>query len=79
MPYKIIKKKQLGTSSKLFEMDIYAPLIAKKAFAGNFVLIRINEKGERIPLTIADYNREKGRLLENQLYYFLIKKKVMRF
>ena len=62
MPYKIIKKKQLGTSSKLFEMDIYAPLIAKKAFAGNFVLIRINEKGERIPLTIADYNREKGTI-----------------
>lgn len=62
MPYKILKKKQLGTSSSLFEMDIYAPLIAKKAFAGNFVLIRINEKGERIPLTIADYKREKGTI-----------------
>lgn len=62
MPYKILKKTQLGTSSSLFELDIYAPLIAKKAFAGNFVLIRINEKGERIPLTIADYNREKGTI-----------------
>ncbi len=41
-------------------MDIDAPLIAKKAFAGNFILIRINETGERIPLTIADYDREKG-------------------
>lgn len=60
MPYKIIKKVQLGDSGTLFEMDIFAPLIAKKADAGNFVLIRINEKGERIPLTIADYNREKG-------------------
>lgn len=60
MPYKIIKKVQLGDSGTLFEMDIFAPLIAKKAYAGNFVLIRINEKGERIPLTIADYNREKG-------------------
>jgi ferredoxin--NADP+ reductase len=60
VPYKIIKKKQLGSSGTLFEMDIYAPLIAKKAFAGNFILIRINEKGERIPLTIADYNREDG-------------------
>lgn len=60
MPYKIIKKRQLGSSGTLFEMDIYAPLIAKKAFAGNFVLIRINEKGERIPLTIADYNQEDG-------------------
>ncbi|MFX1436138.1 MAG: sulfide/dihydroorotate dehydrogenase-like FAD/NAD-binding protein [Promethearchaeota archaeon] len=59
-PYKILKKVQLGNSGTLFEMDIFAPLIAKKAYAGNFVLIRINEKGERIPLTIADYNREKG-------------------
>jgi ferredoxin--NADP+ reductase len=62
MPYKILKKSQLGTSGTLFEMDIYAPLIAEKAFAGNFVLIRINEQGERIPLTIADYNRDKGSI-----------------
>ena len=60
MPYKILKKIQLGNSGTLYEMDIHAPLIAKKAFAGNFVLIRINERGERIPLTIADYNREEG-------------------
>ena len=60
MSYKILKKIQLGNSGTLYEIDINAPLIAKKAFAGNFVLIRINEKGERIPLTIADYNREQG-------------------
>jgi ferredoxin--NADP+ reductase len=60
MPYKILKKIQLGSSGTLFEMDIYAPLIAKKTCAGNFVLIRINETGERIPLTIADYEREGG-------------------
>jgi len=60
MPYRILKKVQLGNSGTLFEMDIYAPLIAKKAYAGNFVLIRINETGERIPLTIADYDREEG-------------------
>ncbi|MFW9901008.1 MAG: sulfide/dihydroorotate dehydrogenase-like FAD/NAD-binding protein [Candidatus Thorarchaeota archaeon] len=60
MPYKILKKVMLGKSGTLFEMDIYAPLIAKKANAGNFVLIRINEKGERIPLTIADYKRDEG-------------------
>ncbi len=60
MPYKILKKVQLGESGTLFEMDIYAPLIAKKAYAGNFVLIRINETGERIPLTIADYDRKNG-------------------
>ena len=62
MPYKIIKKKFLGNSKVLFEMKIQAPLIAKKARAGNFVLIRINEKGERIPLTIADYDIKKGTI-----------------
>ena len=60
MPYKILKKVMLGKSGTLFEMDIYAPLIAKKANAGNFILIRINERGERIPLTIADYKRDEG-------------------
>jgi ferredoxin--NADP+ reductase len=59
VPYKILKKKELGRSGTLFEMDIFAPLISRKARAGNFVLIRINEKGERIPLTIADYDRDK--------------------
>lgn len=62
MPYKILKKKQLGKSGTLLEIDIYAPLIARKANAGNFVLIRINEKGERFPLTIADYDRTKGTI-----------------
>ncbi len=60
MPYKILKKVSLGNSGTLFEMDILAPLIAKKAYAGNFILMRINETGERIPLTIADYDRVKG-------------------
>lgn len=62
MSYKILKKIQLGNSGTLFEMDIHAPLIAKKAFAGNFILIRVNETGERIPLTIADYDAEEGIL-----------------
>lgn len=62
MPYKILNKKQLGKSGTLIEIDIHAPLIAKKANAGNFVLIRINEKGERFPLTIADYDRKQGTI-----------------
>lgn len=62
MPYKILNKKQLGKSGTLIEIDIHAPLIAKKAIAGNFVLIRINEKGERFPLTIADYDRKQGTI-----------------
>ena len=62
MPYEIMKKKELGTSGLLFEMVIKAPLIAQKAYAGNFILLRINETGERFPLTIADYNRENGTI-----------------
>jgi NAD(P)H-flavin reductase len=62
VPYKILNMNSLGTSDTIFEMEIQAPLIAKKARAGNFVLIRINEKGERIPLTIADYNKLNGTI-----------------
>ncbi|MFW9898758.1 MAG: sulfide/dihydroorotate dehydrogenase-like FAD/NAD-binding protein [Candidatus Thorarchaeota archaeon] len=46
----------------LYEMDFETPQIAKKAHAGNFVIIRINDKGERIPLTIAEYNRVIGSI-----------------
>jgi len=56
--YKIIEKKVLSESVKL--MKIKSPLVAKKALAGQFIILRIDEKGERIPLTIADYDREKG-------------------
>ena len=62
MPYKILKKEELGNSGTLVEMDLETPLIAKKAHAGNFVLIRVKETGERFPLTIADYDREKGTI-----------------
>jgi ferredoxin--NADP+ reductase len=60
MPYKILEKRELGKSGVLFEMVLHTPLIAKKAYAGNFILLRINETGERFPLTIADYDRDKG-------------------
>ena len=56
--YKIVKKKVLNDQVTLMEID--APFIAKKAEAGQFIIYRIDEKGERIPLTIADYDREKG-------------------
>jgi ferredoxin--NADP+ reductase len=62
MPYKILQKRELGGSCIIFEMVLEAPFIAKKAYAGNFVLLRINETGERFPLTIADYNRENGTI-----------------
>lgn len=60
MPFKILEKKELGNTGTLFEMILDTPLIAKKAYAGNFVIVRVDETGERIPLTIADYDRDKG-------------------
>ena len=56
--YKILKKRQLNENVML--MDIDAPYVAKKAKAGNFIILRVDELGERIPLTVADYDREKG-------------------
>ena len=56
--FKIIKKKELNPTVTLMEID--APLIAKKAEPGQFIILRVDEAGERIPLTVADFNREKG-------------------
>jgi ferredoxin--NADP+ reductase len=56
--YKIVRKEHLNPTVTL--MDIQAPLIAKKAEPGQFIILRVDEKGERIPLTIADYDRAKG-------------------
>lgn len=58
--FKILRKKQLNKQVVLF--DIEAPFIAKKAEAGQFIIFRIDEHGERTPLTIADYDREKGTI-----------------
>ena len=56
--YKILRKKVLNPTVTL--MDIEAPMIAKKAEPGQFIILRVDEEGERIPLTIADFDREKG-------------------
>ena len=56
--FKIVRKEVLNPSVKL--MEIEAPYVAKKAEPGQFIIFRINEDGERIPLTIADYDRQKG-------------------
>lgn len=58
--YKILKKRELNDQVTLMEID--APYIAAKAEAGQFIIYRIDENGERIPLTIADYDREKGSI-----------------
>jgi ferredoxin--NADP+ reductase len=56
--YEIVEKQVLSETVKL--MKIKAPLVAKKAKAGQFIILRIDENGERIPLTIAEYDRDKG-------------------
>lgn len=56
--YKILKKEELNPTVTM--MDIYAPFVAKKAEPGQFIILRVDENGERIPLTIAGYDREKG-------------------
>lgn len=56
--YKIVKKEVLNPT--VTRMDIEAPFVAKKAKPGQFVILRVDENGERIPLTVADFDREKG-------------------
>ncbi len=58
--YKIVKKTCLNPT--VTRMDILAPHIAKKAEPGQFVILRVDEDGERIPLTVADYDRELGTI-----------------
>jgi len=58
--YKVLHKETLSDVNKL--MVIAAPMVARKARAGQFVIVRIDEHGERIPLTIADYDREEGTI-----------------
>jgi len=56
--YKILQKQDLVSNVHLFK--VAAPAVAKKAQPGQFIIIRIDEKGERIPLTVADWDREQG-------------------
>lgn len=56
--YKIVSKKVLNPT--VVEMNIEAPFVAKKAKAGQFIILRVDEEGERIPLTIAGYDRKTG-------------------
>lgn len=59
--YKILVKQELAPNVKMFEVE--APLIARKAKPGQFVILRVDEEGERVPLTIADFDREKGSIV----------------
>ncbi len=56
--FRILKKKELNPTVTLMEID--APFVAKKSEPGQFIILRVDDDGERIPLTIADFDREKG-------------------
>ena len=56
--YKIVKKRQLGAGVVLMEVE--APYVAQKAKAGQFIIFRVNEKGERVPLTVAGCDAQRG-------------------
>ena len=56
--FKILDKRELNSNTKLFE--IYAPRVAAKAQPGQFVIFRVDDVDKRVPLTIADFNRERG-------------------
>ena len=56
--YKIVKSECLA--DKIYLMDVEAPRIARACQPGEFVIVKMDEVGERIPLTICDYDREKG-------------------
>lgn len=58
--FKIVKKKVLNPTVTLMEID--APAIAKKAEPGQFIILRVDDEGERIPLTVADFDREAGTI-----------------
>ena len=55
--YPIVKKEQLA--DKIFLMDVKAERVAKTCMPGQFIIVKIDEEGERIPLTICDYDREQ--------------------
>ena len=56
--FRIVDKRELNSMVTLLEIE--APFVAKKAQAGQFIIFRVDEFSERVPLTIADYDREKG-------------------
>ena len=58
--HEILEKRALNANTWL--MRVHAPLVAKRCEPGQFIIFRIDEQGERVPLTIADYDRERGTI-----------------
>ena len=70
--FKILEAEQL--SANVYKQVILAPRVAKSCEPGQFIILRVDENGERIPLTICDYDREAGMLpsYSSRLVYLLI-------
>ena len=60
MGYKILSKKEICPNQ--YEITVDAPFVVRNAQAGQFIIFRVEEEGERVPLTIADVDKEKGEL-----------------
>ena len=58
--FKIVRKENLAP--KIYLFDVEAPMIAKSALPGQFLIVRVDSEGERVPLTICDYDKEKGTI-----------------
>ncbi len=58
--YQIVSKRFLNKAQNVIEMVVKAPLVARKCLAGQFIIFRVDERGERVPLTVADYDRANG-------------------
>ena len=63
--FRIAEKYPINTSKTIYRVSIEAPLIARSAKPGQFAIFRLDEYGERFPLTIADYDPEKGTVSFN--------------
>ncbi len=71
--FEIVAKRQLAEN--VHEYEIYAPLVVKHCLAGQFIILRTDDEGERVPFTICDYSRENGtvRILVQEIGYTTVK------
>lgn len=60
--YRVVKRRQLATEPSIVLLEVEAPAVAKKVEPGQFVIVRMDENSERIPLTVTDFDREKGTI-----------------
>lgn len=60
--YRVVKRRQLAAEPSIILLEVEAPAVAKKVEPGQFVIVRMDEKSERIPLTVTDFDREKGTI-----------------